>query len=511
MKKAHLVLALPICLSAWAAVFAQVQNANKAVDLLNQSYSASGNIKDSEQLYYLTDLARVSAAMSPHPPQTELWCRSLFVAASQVQDPLLRAAGQKNALMYLSSVDPVLALRRLDDVQVLKGQGGAIQDEDVRADAADTIFSNLWERFGAKAIPDIERTAASLGASGQYPYRAAAAILKRLSPASDDQSRTAANTLFRDAFESYRRENGFQNREEEFLNLLRSAGLSMVDSSLVDSALKLYVDRLAEQTALSHVHYYAEVYTSQGSIVPFSDRNRAFLFMLMPVIRQFEFEKDFADKLIEQYPELKDASGEMHYVSGGFFFGNPSDANRQHIQWLQQSLLSQIKTLQDSAPEIALQMASRLTDRTMRIVGYSTVLPSLAKTNRSAALQLYADQVAQAQNLSDPSERLTATVALAEAAHYLGETADRSKFINESFKLALNMFNHDSRPVRTQKRKGYSELAQVASLAAESGSDSIVDQIQRIQSPRLKGHLLIAAAEGSAKQNGSSNVTTAKK
>src|SRR5689334_6721702 len=110
MKKAFFLL-IPLALGLNCAVaIAQVQSESEAVNLLNLSYAVNVQLKDSEQLYYLTDLVRVSAELSPHPSQIEKWCNNLFVIASQMQDPIIRAAGEKNALMYLSSVQPVLAI-----------------------------------------------------------------------------------------------------------------------------------------------------------------------------------------------------------------------------------------------------------------------------------------------------------------------------------------------------------------------------------------------------------------
>jgi hypothetical protein len=492
----------------------------KSATALENSYKAADQqINGEERVHYLIDLARVSSEIYPHPSETAAWCRELFTVASQVQDPALREPGKKNAARYLSSVDPVLANQRLREVENPPAEFGQMHSEDIRANAAVDIFVNFWDRFGAESFPEIENTATFLGKTGQYPYRAVGVLLERWLRTPADPTRIEANNLFRESFESYRRETEFQNREEEFLSLLRSDGLALVECQLVAPALHSYVKNLFAQSGEQQPHYYAQVFVEGGDIVPFSDRNRAFLFLTAPVIRRCD--PGFADVLVRQYPELSEAStGRMHYISGGLFFGSPSEAGQQHSKWLQQSIVNKIKELNNgsekSDPDTILRMANQLTDRPMRIAGLSGAVSALATTssaNRSKAIQIYKDQVEDAKNLSDPQDKLFAAVALAQAAHSLGNDGASVEFSRQVIDLVQGILKPDPRSsVRIQQLRGYRELAQIVRLGAGAGMNSLVQEtMQKTSSPALEAYLLIAAADGTAKKSNYGRASIAKK
>jgi hypothetical protein len=517
-------LLLTVLLLSSSVLIAQVPRlrfdaAGNSRTRLESSYSAAGQqINTTERLFFLTDLARASSEIYPHPPETAAWSKELFVVASQMHDPAFREPGKKNALRYLSSVDPVLANQRLRDVENLPAPSGQIHDEDIRADAAVEIFVNFWERSGADSLPEIENTATRLRETGQHPYRAVGALLQRMSSTPTDAIRIQANKLFSEAFESYKQETGFQNREEEFLSLLRSEGLTLADCSLVAPALHSYAKNLLDQSGDQQAHYYAQIFVEGGDIVPFSDRNRAFLFLTAPVIRRCD--PGFADALVRQYSELSEASNnKMHYISGGLFFGSPSEAGQQHIKWLQQSIVNKIREINNSNentdPDTILRMANQLTDRPMRIVGLSGAVSALAtsnQANRYKAIQIYQDQVVEARNLTDPQDKLSSAVALAQAAHSLGQDDACAEFGKQAIGLAQGILNQDSsRPGRVQRRRGYSELTQIVRLGAEAGIDSLVQDAMQISPPAMKAYLSIAAAEGIAKPGNNSRASIAKK
>ncbi len=506
-KKAFLLVT--ILLASCSALVGQRPHVSvqSPADILSQSYSLLEQVKAADRLYYFDDLAKASSEMTPHPVKTEEWCNTLFVMASQTQDPRVRESGKKNALMYLSSVNPVSALGRLREVQLPPAPAGELRNEDIRADAADKIFQNLLDRAGIKSLSDIEDTARFLGKTGQYPYRAVATLLGRFST---EEARSAANGLFGDALAFYTQETGFQNREEEFLSLLTSDGLHRVDQQLVVPALHLFIDRILKQSADERVHYYAQVFVPGGTVVPFSDRNRAFLFLVTPAVRRFDH--DFADDLGRRYPELKEASttNKMYYISGGLFFGNPAEAGKSHIKWLQQSLVDKIRELDDADPDTTFRMASLLIDRSMRISGLSAAASGLARTNGTLAATIYEEQVAEAQNLTGLEDKLTATVALAQVAHSLGKSGDFAQLSHQALDLGQKVLGQDSRSVRIQRLKGYNGLTQIVRLGAEAGVD-LVPSVTQTSRPDLKAYLLIAKAEGDAKRNHSGGVSTAKK
>jgi hypothetical protein len=477
-----------------------------AADLLNRSYDLNEQLSDSEQLYYLTELTRASVGIAA-PDKTEEWCRRLFRVASEVRSLQIRAAGEKNALIPLASIKPAMAMQLLFEVEFSRASPGELLLEDVRSDAAEAIFSHFWNHFQVNGLPEIENAARYLGATGQYPYHAMANIIEELAKAQSPEMRVKANGIFAEALGFYSHETGFSNRDEEFLHLLRSEGLAIVDADLVVQALRLFTDRLIEQGTMGQASYYAEIHTSDGAAIPFTERNRAFLFLVEPVIHRFDAK--FARELTWKYPELQDATGNMYYVSGGFVFGNSTsnDATQQHIKWLQESLLSQIKSLRDSNPKEATALAHRLRAVSVRIAGRSAVLQDVSQSEGWKARSIYAEEISKLHNadVNDPANRLEAIVAAAESAYRVGDLNEFASYSDQAVDLGISFLTENGRSVslRVQRLEGYERLADIIEFGTAHGLDFLVDRIRQAPNSRLKTYLLIRAAEGVAKRRSS--------
>jgi hypothetical protein len=460
-----------------------------AANLLLSSYALSQQLQDSERLYYLTELTRASVGILP-PDKTLEWCRTLFRIASESRDPMIQAAGEKNSLIPLSSIDPKMAMRLLLSVAIPDRNRADILAEDVRTDAAEAIFDHFWNHFQGQGLREIENTARYLGNTGQYPYHAVANIIEQLAKIRTPETSLEANKIFAEALSFYGKEEGFRNRDEEFLHFLQSRGLTIIDSELVIRALRLFASRLSERDPYDDANYYGEIHTSRGVVVPFHNRNRAFLFLVAPVIR--EFDAKFVQELTLRYSELKQAIGKMHYVSGGFIFDNPtpSEAAERHLKWLQESLVSQIKISQNSDPSDAAQLALRLRDIDMQIA----LLSAGSKMNgvsTEAALPF--------KSLRKPQDRLDALVARAKSAYFVGDMDHFSTLSDQAvdmgFSLLMDNSHQVSRP-RIQRLQGYEQLADIIEFGTVHGSVSLMARVQQIPNPELKAYLLIRVAEG---------------
>jgi hypothetical protein len=107
----------------------------------------------------------------------------MYRLASSFSPSWNRAALQKNALVVVAEVDPRRAVGLVGDIAQppFDGNGASFEaPEDLRSDAARSIFERCWTSVGAESLELIVSTAESLGRTGQYPFAAMAPILADL-------------------------------------------------------------------------------------------------------------------------------------------------------------------------------------------------------------------------------------------------------------------------------------------------------------------------------------------
>jgi len=483
-------------------------SAQNSEAFLNQSYTLSQKLSGSERLFYLTELTRVSAQINLPAEKAEGWCLELFRLASATENQQLRIAGQKNALTHLSYFNPALAMQLLPEVEIQRPSPGKMLYEDLRADAAEEIFVNFLVKIQPRGLSTITAQSRYIGQTGQYPYRAMASVIEHLPQSSTGE----VSTILNDALGFYEYETEFANRDEEFLVLLQRLNAlksSAVDKNLMAEALGIFVNRLTNDGIQIPGKYYSEIHTSNGAIVSFTDRNQAFLFQAFPAIRRFN--PVLATQLSHAHPELDQATDSISYISGGFVMGNPTpeQASRQHIQWLQESIVARIKERSDCDPQSAAKLAQRLTDVSARVVGFSSTVPGIARKNLSEARRIYDVQIAELGNLYDPPEKLRAMVALAQAAYQVGDLQHYETLSATAHDIGVELFNSDFKnqpTLRVQRHGGFDELHKLVTFTASQPADNLKARIQRLPGDWLKAYLLLYEAEGHAKSTATPDV-----
>jgi hypothetical protein len=478
---------IALFLPLYVAAAAQTSNT-----LLEQSYALSHTLSGSERVYYLSELTHIATQVEPPPGAAEDWCLTSFQVASAENDPAVRIAGQKNALADLSFFNPALSMSLFLTLEVEYPDEHGMLLEDLRSDAADKIFKNYLRKFRSRGLVAISAQARYLGQTGQYPYRAIANIASLL-------TKEEAVPVLNDALGFYRHETGFYNRDEEFLYFLQTIGAldgSPVNGDFMKQAIDAYVDRLQNDSIQFPGNYYSEIHTTIGAVVPFTDRNRAFLFRVFPLVRSFD--PELATKLQNADQTLTRSASGMHYVSGGFVMGKPSStsAAKKHQEWLQYSLLTRIKEQECSDPQAAVRFAQRLDNVKSRIIGFSTIVPSLASGNPQQARQLYKAQVSDFKVLRAPAEQAPAMVALARAANRLGEVQQYGNFSVAALNTAVSLVTNDTRGNSIMDHAGFADLKDLVLFdAGQKKAAGLSQQIDKLDG-WLKAYLLLYEAAG---------------
>src|SRR5947209_688024 len=482
-----------LLVSVWFLISLPAVPTEKDDGLVDESYRLSQMLGGREQLTYLIELCHLSPHLNLSTKKTQEYSLALFRLASTGQDAKLRIIGQKNAVTCLSHADPTTAMELLSKIG-FQQQPGQWLYEDPRYNAAETAFVNLITMSRSQnTIDSVTANARYLGQTGQYPYFGVGMVIDRLPPDFKNQ----INTLFNDAVQFYVSESGFYNRDEEFLFLLRSLHNPSVDKDLIVRALTVFAQRLTSSPIHFPGDYYAEIHVdSSGKVFPFTDRNEAFLFLIFPAIRKLN--PTLAMELRQRDAKLDEATDGMHYIPGGFVQGSPTSqqAARQHFQWLQESLVSRIKEQQGCNPESVVQLAYRITDPSLRIVGFSAILPALARSNPSEGHSIYEKQLSELGNLSNPIGRLRATVAVASAAYQLGDFKQFKFLSMQAFDMGFRLFSNDVKASHAQLRQGFDELHDLITFTASQRTDFLLEEVQQLPDDWLKAYLWLYEADG---------------
>lgn len=497
MKPARMVviaLLLAFCTTRPALSLQSVQDDA----LLEQSYNLGQKLDGPERLYHLIELCRISSQLQPPAARAKEFCAELYNIGSTEQDQKLRTLAQKNAVTYLSYVDAPRAMELLTHISFQRPGPGEIAYEDPRYNTAEKIFLN-YLKVKPGDLAAITPKAKFLGQTGQFPYRAVATILDNF----PNQLSGEINVILKDALAFYASETGFYNRDEEFLVLLQSAShSSAVDRDLAAQAAAAFVQHLRNDPIEIPGDYYGEVQLDpSGKVFPFSDRNAAFLFQAIPAIQSCN--SSLATQLIQQDVKLGQATaGNLHYVSGGFVQGDPTaaEAAQQHSQWVQESLVSRIKACQAGNPEAATKLAQRLNNPESRILGFSAVIPGLARANRMQAQALYRRQFSELAKLSTAMNRFRAIAALVPAAYHVGDSKQYESLSIQAFDIGAGFFAEDTKAGRVQMRRGFAELMGLATFTASQPVDMLQPKIQALADGWLKAYLWLYEAEGHGKQ-----------
>ncbi len=479
--------------------YPQSTSTNAVTQLLEESYQLSTGFSQRERLYYLTRLARISVDYAP-AQKVEQWCMDLFTLAHHQPVGWDRVATEKNALVPLSRINPNKAMQLLPQVEEPQPTINGTFPEDLRAVAAEDIFQNYWRAVGPHGLSAIESEARHIGVTGEYPYHAMAQVILELTK-TQNTDHTEADHIFTDALKFYRGQSSkFLDRDEEFLSLLRSVG-SSISSALLLEALHVFVDRITAPTAEREAETLRIQILAPGGVFEFNDRSKADLFVIFPMIR--ENDPVWAARLARQDPELLKA---REIMSISYTFATPGHPTPEQLllvrtDMLEKSILTKVKELQGTDPKAALALAQRLTDPNVRLSGLSAIVPGMMKTDPAKAKSIYAQQLKELSLVKNVPQRLSALVAVAQAAHYVGDDSSCIQLSAEALDIGTKLFETNRSQIPDQsvtRLSGFQDLAQLGRFGGGHDLRWMVERVRQVQDIELKAYLLMYVAEGMA-------------
>jgi len=484
------VALLMICIFLHFPVARATGTNNAAILALTDSFNIATKLKDQALISYLVRLTLNSADISPEFTRSR--CEELFKLASASPLDWGHVANQKNAAVPLAKIDPKRSMELLAQVAVPQPNKFGEFPEDVRADAAATIFPAFWRAYGEAGLSQLEHQAQVIGDTGEYPYRARAFIVNELAASNQANAKAHAKAIFSTGLQYYKRYSKFQDEEEEFLDLLES-GRHAVAEDVYRDALDSFIQHVNVPKPTSNGVFAANIGTASG-IIRVADQNRHLLFRVFPLLS--EFDRAWGQRLSGKDPDLQKAAGGIQLL-GAAFVSQPQtkeEAEQQIGQMLEKALLPRITELQATDPQAALQLVGTLQTRSARVMAYGAAMPGIGRADKVAAFKMYAQELSEIQEINDPIQRLQALVAAAQSAYYVGDLNNFTILSDQIFDRGIEFFENSTR--RADVRPGYAEMTSIIEFAAAHNQTWIIERVQHVQDPLLKAYLLIFVAKG---------------
>ncbi len=470
-------------------------------DLLQRSYAMARYFPPEEKCFHLFRLAEASSQLrSPRARAlTRTWSNELFRNALGLPQGWNRAAFQKNSLELLARVDPLRAFRLLPKVEPPDSSDPQKAPEDLRAFAARKIFARVWDVKGRAALVQLRSEADEIGNTGEYPYAAMSEISNRLA---QQKNTGARQQIFREALEFYRQGPKVRSANSEFIGYLESDWESLPTPVRLD-ALRTIVEHLTRGAKPdSSVSEVTRIVTEKGAI-SLKNENVALLYRILPRIRQLD--PDWADRMEDDYPELKQAAaaGTPQYSSGVRVLnpdgGSPEQVAAAANRGLEAGLLTELRKQVTTDPEHATRLLSSLTDADVQVEGLATLAIGFKDRDPHRAAGFLASAQSAANKLPGNSDKLRAIVAVAEAAASLREDAKIDDSMGEAFGLGEELLSDDLdlHPGQTvYMTETLEELSRITRLGGQTAFEVTMNRLQHLKNETLQAYLLIAAAEG---------------
>lgn len=467
-----------------------------ATQLLIKSYLTGRNLPPEPRTYLLTLLS--DAAIQIEPSLTRLWAQEAFQATFKLPMNWDRVAHQKNALVALAGVDPVLSFELFEAMEPTVSFSSGYIPEDLRAYGARTIFIEYWKCKGYASLGEIRRQAMRLGDTGQYPFLAMEPIIRDV----HRQDEPEAHTLIGEALAHYVRARRAANTDDEFSQFLQKLW-EVTPPTLQLQALQALVRNITDQPAPpGNRVFFSSTQTERGAI-EFTSPMQKLLYSLLPRIR--EVDRRWADELVDQQPALQRASAasgseiSTEQVTIENMTGAPAkEISAIQAYAFQKQKADRISKLVQLDPSQALAMVTSITDRGLRNQVLASIAEALASTDRVQARTLVG-RIRKDMELSENSrERMAILAALARAAGANQEHSLLSEILERGMDLGeeLSSEDHEVHPGKAvEDVDGFGSLADLTATGMKHFPDFILGRIDRISNEMLRAHLVLKAAQ----------------
>lgn len=475
-----------------------VQDVPVASDVLIQAYLLGKEFVPEERASLLRRLGQV--AVDVDHSLGKLWCEELFRSAFDLPPVWNRLAFEKNALVTLSQLDPVRAMELFDAMDSPISMNDGNIPEDVRADAARTVFVRFWRQTNKKGLPQIRSSAMHLGDTGQYPFGAMASIIRDVA----ETDPNGARALFAEALGYYRGGARIRFENLEFIEFLQGVR-TKVDRNLMREALQKVVSSLTEdRRGQDRVTYYGTVATKSGSAT-FNSFPEQLLFEVFDLIE--EVDKGWAESLREHHPELRSAGSGVMSSESAHIYGDPGDpsATTQVVQrQIDETRAWRVSEIAVDNTDDAVRLASSISDPRWRSVAFSRIAAATASSQPNRSADLLQQGKSLLSTMKDHKARLSALTAYAEAAAASGRPLEAKAAIDEAFPIGEELFQEDldATPGKlAYAAAGYDDLTALTRTGAGLDSAGMLARITTLRNVVLRAFLLVEAADGIARKN----------
>jgi hypothetical protein len=485
-----------ICLSIAGTLLAgevpKITGADSA-SLLLDSYRAGKDLAPSERAILLTFLCKT--ASEHNLSYTAEWAQEALRIASQLPPDWNRLAIQKNALAALSYANPERAMALLRSMDLPIEGGNGVFPEDLRSDAALTIFKNYWLEKKPLGLDEVRSIAAYLGQTGQYPYMAVGFILNDVishQKTAHSEFPGGASSILLDAYASYQRGSKFRSEDEEFVDFLESLQM-LLPPALLKSGVEIAVERLTLQKDPAEYQYISRVQTQKGTAT-FHSRADELLFELLPLVRQVD--AALADKLLESNQALKQAGaagGTVVASEGAMIIGSSASPEKEELA-LQGSRAQEVREIASDHPEQALALSQTITDPALR----STAMAGVADSKPAQAGEIRSAIAKIVPTMHEGQERLVVLSALVEASWAAGDAAGFRDALSNAFSLGQKLFEEDMDAHPGQATYGveaFETLADLVKTGARVDPATTTAMVHQIDDVQLKAFLLAQLAD----------------
>jgi hypothetical protein len=466
--------------------------------LLVDAYIAGMNLAPQDRAFLLATLS--SAAAKIQPSFCRLWTEELFKLSFKLPVSWNRIVYEKNAVVSLSAVDPLRAFEMFGQIEAPVPMRSGALPEDVRADAANTVFFNYWNSRGIAALADIRSEAERVGESGQYPYVAIAPILVEVGKRKDDY-RNAAILLFSDALTFYARGSKFGTEDDNFLAFLDEVW-TVIPGNLLQQALAIAVKHLLQNLRLPAGEAFSGQVNSKNGMAQFGSPAEQNLYELLPKIR--EIDPAWAKELIEGNPFLSQAgagTGKSSSSGSVIIHFNASETPGDELPSIknQADETARFNAAISAAagnPDEALRIASGLSVGP-KLQVYAQVAAELASSHPELSARLTREVQNNLDSIPGEATKFHTLVNLASAVAAAHDSKGFVEIFARVFRLGEELFEEDlqSHPGKlVQQTDSFEGLNKLTQLGIKVNSTVTLSRVEKVENDALRANLLAIAA-----------------
>jgi hypothetical protein len=286
---------------------------------------------------------------------------------------------------------------------------------------------------------------ASVGTSGEYPFRAARLIFQKLPE--DDPRRIR---VFAEATSAYiGRPNG------PFADFV-SRHWKEVPRPMAESAVKALVNAILDRKDDSFMS--SNIATAKGTVA-LNSRQDIELFNVMHVLRAFDSKR--ADELLESRAELWAAlerfpmgmesmrSGDQDNISQSTFSGSkdrrdPKAEAQQRLRSLAESRAAETMAVMKEDPQKAVSMVKMIPVPAIQARVLGAIANSVGDNDSSTAKSVIGQCIRILEDLKEPMERVGVWDGVAEAAHRVGDDQGAWEAIEKALEDAAALYKQDT-------------------------------------------------------------------